>query len=184
MNKAILALTLLCGFFLGVIAGPWLWPRDLLQAPTEETLPPQATSLPAPPPPPPPPPAAPPPPTEAELVLKGVFAAADTSRARALIAHGEESPQLYKVDEKLPDGSVLRAVDIKEVQIEKDGEMQTLPLERGKPGTASDESEAPAENTEVNAPAALLPPDESEPPDETGDEQRDATVSPDTDTAP
>jgi type II secretory pathway component PulC len=78
-------------------------------------------------------------------VLKGVFVGADASRSRALIAQGDEDARLYKPDDKLPDGAVLRAVGNKAVEIEKNGEMRTLPLERGRPGAVAAESPPPAE---------------------------------------
>jgi type II secretory pathway component PulC len=162
MSKAIPALALLCGFLLGVIAGPWLWPPDLL-APLVETapVPPPVAVLPRPPPPPPPPP-----PPEPELVLKGIFVASDPGRARALIARGDESPRLYKPDEKLPDGSVLRVVNSKDVEIEKNGAMRTLPLDRGTPATdASEPAEAaePVEEAEVPEQPAPAPAATDEP---------------------
>jgi type II secretory pathway component PulC len=154
MNKAIPALTLLCGFLLGVIAGPWLWPRGFQQAPVEE--PPAPVTVVAAPAPPPPPPL-PPPPPEPELVLKGVFVGADASRSRALIASDEASPRLYKPDDKLPDGSVLKAVSGKDVEIEKNGETRTLTLERGKSGTGTGETAGSAAETEGAVEQPSLP---------------------------
>lgn len=147
MNKAVLVLTLLCGFLLGVVAGPWLRPRDLPQVPHAEptAAPPLALAVPETPPPPPP---EPPPPAEPELALKGVFVGADAGRSRALIAHGEDAPRLYKVDDKLPDGAVLKTVTGKDIEVEKNGEMRTLALERGKPGVEANEIALPTEAAE------------------------------------
>jgi hypothetical protein len=158
MNKTIPALTLICGFLLGVIAGPWLWPRDLLtQAPLVPTPSPQAVILPE------ALPASPateatapilataPAQEEPDLILKGVLVGEDAARSRALIAHGIAEPRLYKVDDKLPDGSVLKTVDNKRVEIEKNGNTTHLTLDRGKPSTrdgadtpAADSADAPA----------------------------------------
>jgi type II secretory pathway component PulC len=156
MSKPILFLTLLCGFLLGVIAGPWLWPRDLLRSspPTEpepSLAPVAAVAEPEPTPPPPP---EPPPAAEPELVLKGVFVGADAGRSRALIAEGDDSPRPYKVNDKLPNGYVLRAVNHKDVEIEKNGESLTLPLAR---------SQSPVEEEGLHE--ETLPPDADETPE-------------------
>lgn len=167
MNKAIPTLTLICGFLLGVIAGPWLWPRDLLiQSPAPPESSPQTAIqpevlpvLPA--------PEAPaaaeataPAQEESELVLKGVLVGEDAARSRALIAQGMAEPRLYKVDDKLPDGSVLKAVENKQVEVEKDGETLKLTLDRGKP---SDTPNAGTASVEANDVPAEAEPAASEP---------------------
>ena len=142
MNKAVTILALAFGFLLGVIAGPWLWPPELLNAFTGDptTAPQEVQAVSAAPPPSPPPPPAPPPPRESELELKGVFVGGDASRA--LIAYGEQAPRPYKLDDKLPDGSVLKAINSKDVEVEKNGETRTLLIERGTPPAEAGEAGA------------------------------------------
>jgi type II secretory pathway component PulC len=167
MNKAILVLTLLCGFLLGVVAGPWIWPRQMAATPAASP-PPQAVVVPQPLPPPPPPEPIPPP--EPELTLKGVLVGADASRSRALIAQGEDSPRLYKVDEKLPNGYVLKAVNNKDVEIEKNGDTMSLPLVRtASIGTdveppQADSAESPPVDTPVAEPTPAEAPTATESP--------------------
>lgn len=156
MNKVLTILAAAFGFLLGVIVGPWLWPPELLRAFSAETAQPQAALAPAEPVPPPPPPPAPPPEPETELSLKGVFVGGDASRA--LIAYGKEMPRPYKPDDKLPDGSVLKAINQKDVELEKDGETYTLLLERGTPSSEPAVTEEPAE-PEEESPVTEEPPE-------------------------
>ncbi len=157
MNKAIPALTLLCGFLMGVIAGPWLWPRDLRApvtvpdtAPESNTQVQPQLSLPE-------PISAAPAPEAAqeqpEWILKGVLVGEDASRSRALIARGVDEPRLYKVDDKLPDGSVVKAVDYKHVELEKDGETLNLTLDRGRPSPETEPAPANVDETPAETPA-------------------------------
>jgi type II secretory pathway component PulC len=132
-----------------VIAGPWLWPRDLLtQAPQAPTSSPQAIiqpeALPASPATEPTAPilATAPAQEEPDLILKGVLVGEDATRSRALIAHGEANARLYKMDDKLPDGSVLKTVSRNSIEIEKDGAVSTLVLVRAQ---GNEGSESPAE---------------------------------------
>jgi hypothetical protein len=91
-----------------------------------------------------------------------VFVGADASRSRALIAQGEDNPRLYKVDEKLPNGYVLKAVSNKEVEIEKNGDTMSLPLVRAaSTGTEAETSQTDgAEPPVVDVPATEPTPTE------------------------
>lgn len=82
------------------------------------------------------------------MVLKGVLVGEDATRSRALIAYGETEPRLYKPDDKLPDGSVLKTVNNKNVEVEKDGETSSLTLDRGRPSATPQDAETQAPETE------------------------------------
>lgn len=131
MNQLVIFLSLLCGFLMGVIAGPWLWPREMRAQPIVESLAPAPEALAHQALPPPPPPPAPEPQVDDQLHLKGVLVGMGEGRSRALIALGTALPKSYKMDDKLPDGSVLKDISGKSVDVEKNGETRTLALERG-----------------------------------------------------
>lgn len=148
MNKPLFALSVLSAFLVGVLVGPWLRPQPQPVPPIVEAPPPPPQVESKPPPLEPPPPAAAA--AEAELQLKGVFVGADASRSRALITYDDSSPKPYKLDEKLPDGSVLKAVGNRSIEVERDGQTRTLPLTRG--SNADTELEALTPEEAVPAP--------------------------------
>jgi hypothetical protein len=147
------------------IAGVALTFFYLQQSTQPEGLPPAGEPSPAPPveaavpfetPPPPvepqvteaPPPATTEPPP---LTLKGVYVHDNGQRAVALIADAAGREKAYRVGQQVGDGYVLKTVGSKSVEIEKDGAIHKLPLERGQP---SAEPEPPAQEKA----AALTPP--------------------------
>ena len=149
MNKPILALTLLCGFLLGVVTGPWLWPRPLLKGQAESETPAQQTVVAPPPAPIPEPVVANETPAEPEMQLKGVFLVSDGERSVALIQTGEGQPQPYRVDQKLPNDYVVKTIAKNVVEVEKNGATVSLPLVRSSSSSAPEPTEA-----EIATPAA------------------------------
>lgn len=147
MNKSILALTLLCGFLLGVVAGPWLWPEPLLKQQAEPE--PAAQQAVVAPPPAPEPVAAAEIPAEPEMQLKGVFVIGDGTRSVALIQTGEGQPQPYRVDQKLPNEYVVKTIARNVVEVEKNGTTISLPLVRSSSSSAPEATEV-----EIVTPAA------------------------------
>jgi hypothetical protein len=68
----------------------------------------------------------------AELVLKACFVSSQ-GRARALVA-SREGERFYRVGDKLPDGSVLRHIDVRSITLWANGREAIVPLAGNRAG--------------------------------------------------
>lgn len=71
--------------------------------------------------------------TKLNLLLRGVLASADSANAEAIIAAGAKAAEkIYRIDESIPGGAILREIYADRVILEYRGRVETLTLLRKK----------------------------------------------------
>ena len=89
--------------------------------------------------------------TRLDLTLTGILAATENRGSRALIAQGKSDEEPYGIDDLITRGVTLKSIFADRVILSRDGQLETLRLDKDKPSSFTPASyEAPVEVAEGN----------------------------------